>query len=700
MRKRAPDPNTQTIEAPPLTLRAEVRADSIDVEGRTAEVVFSTGAPVLRYDWMTGGRYIETLGLEPKNVRLKRLNNDAPFLNGHSAWDVGDVLGVVVRGSAVVEKGRAVATVRFSRRADVEPVWQDVRDGILKHVSVGYRVHKYEQIEGDEKKLPIRHAIDWEPFEISAVPIGADDDAKIRSDESKVATNPCVIITRTEERTSMGDEARTVTPTTEQQNGSQPGNQPEPVRRSATDPGAPMATPEELQRQAAVQTEKDLGAEAENKRVLAIMQAVKHARLSPEFAHDLIKRKLPIEEAQRLVLEEVDRRGAGNQGPLPGPSGAQVVVDALDHIRAGIGNALLHRIDPKAWPLTENGRAYAHRPLLYHAETCLHARGVRTTGMDPLTLAGAAFGILGTELTLRVGLHTVSDFPLILADVANKVLRRAYEEAPQTFVPLTTRVDTSDFKTMNMVQLGDAPVLEEVGDNGEVKHGTIGEGREQFALRTYAKIVGLTRRAIVNDDLMAFARLVQMMGRAARNLESNLAWAQITSNPIMGDGIALFHASHGNLTTGPGTAISVDSLGVGRTALRKQKGIGANEYLNLVPRFIAVPPEKETLAQQYTIVTQGQQVLAPSAPGSVNPFAGALTVLAEPRLSDNSTTAWYLFADPSQIDILAWAVLAGQTGPRTETKIGFEVEGMQIKGAHDVAMKILDFRGAYKNDGA
>ena len=41
-----------------------------------------------------------------------------------------------------------------------------------------------------------------------------------------------------------------------------------------------------------------------------------------------------------------------------------------------------------------------------------------------------------------------------------------------------------------------------------------------------------------------------MFGRSARTLESDLAWAQITSNPTMGDGVALFHATHGNLDCG------------------------------------------------------------------------------------------------------------------------------------------------------
>ena len=120
-------PVSAQIDLPPLALRAVVRPDSVNAEQRTAEVVFSTGAPVSRFDWGTGQRYTETLSLKPKDIRLDRLNDGAPFLNAHSAFDLSDVLGVVVSKSARVVDGQAIATIRFSKRDTVEPIWRDVR---------------------------------------------------------------------------------------------------------------------------------------------------------------------------------------------------------------------------------------------------------------------------------------------------------------------------------------------------------------------------------------------------------------------------------------------------------------------------------------------------------------------------------------------------------------------------------------------
>lgn len=182
----------QTIDLPALCVRATL--GSIDAETRTVDLTFSTGAAVLRTDWYTGKQYREILSMDPAHVRLDRLNAGAPLLDAHSAWSVGDVLGTVQRGSARIEKGAGLATVRFSKRDTVEPIFQDVRDGIITAVSVGYRVYKFQEDAPKDGAGPVtRTAIDWEPFEVSMVPMPADIGAKVRAGD-KSLTNPCVIV--------------------------------------------------------------------------------------------------------------------------------------------------------------------------------------------------------------------------------------------------------------------------------------------------------------------------------------------------------------------------------------------------------------------------------------------------------------------------------------------------------------------------
>lgn len=192
----------QMIDLAPLDLRADVGA--VHEDTRTVELIFSTGADVTRYDWMTGTRYIERLSMKPENIRLDRLNAGAPLLNSHSAYSLADQIGIVESGSVKLNGKQARATVRFSKRADVEPFYQDVRDKIIRNVSVGYRVHRFEETQGKNAELPVRLATDWEPYEISMVPMGADSGAQTRGGRPgaqmrtsrEVPTNPCTLVAR------------------------------------------------------------------------------------------------------------------------------------------------------------------------------------------------------------------------------------------------------------------------------------------------------------------------------------------------------------------------------------------------------------------------------------------------------------------------------------------------------------------------
>jgi hypothetical protein len=184
-----------------------------------------------------------------------------------------------------------------------------------------------------------------------------------------------------------------------------------------------------------------------------------------------------------------------------------------------------------------------------------------------------------------------------------------------------------------------------------------------------------------------------LLGRSAAETEAGLFWAIIIANAAMGDGVAMFHANHGNLGT-PG-AIAIASLNEGRAAMRKQKGLAAKpvdaEPLNLKPAFIVVSPDKETEAQQFLATT-----LYPQQNTQVNPFAGSLEQITEARLTGN---AWYLFADPATIDTIEYAYLEGEEGLYTEQRLGFDVDGLEIKGRLDFAAKAIDWRGMFKNAG-
>jgi len=674
-------PEPRIVKMPPLSIRADVSPRSIDDAERTAEVIITTTAGVRRRDWFSGQEYVEVLSMDPAHVNLDRINGGAPLLDSHSAYSVSDILGVVVPGSVSTTKRAMLGTIRFSKRAAVEDVWADVRDGIVRNVSVGYRVHAYEEKPGKTPEAPpIRTATSWEPYEVSMVPIGADAAAKVRGAEP-TDTNECEIVAAS-------------APAVEQTRSAEPAAQLEEKSMKADELSEtivernPLLAAVPAPKPVAEPSERDAGADAERERMLTIMEACTGNRLPIAFARKLIADKIPLVRAQTLILEELSKRdGDAPRGPSQRPE--IMGEDPLVHARAGIVNAILHRIASDRHKLEEIGRPYRGMSLLDIGRALLSARGVRVTSMSRSDLADA--------MMRRDGMHTTTDFASLLEDAARKNLRSAYEAAPQTWLPIASPVTLSDFKASRQLQIGDAPGLDEVLEHGEFSSGTITEAKEQVQLKTYGKKFAITRQALINDDLGAFGQVPMAFGRKARDLESDLAWAQLTSNPTMGDGAALFIAAHGNLAPF-GQDLTVGHMGDGRTAMRRQKGIDGLTPLNLTPRYLIVPAELETVADQLvTSITPAQASQAnPFGPGGRTP----LTVIVEPRLDDNSRKAWYMACPASEVPVLYYATLDGQTGPDLRQQEGFDVDGLQFRCRHDVAFKAADWRAIYKDSGA
>jgi phage major head subunit gpT-like protein len=253
----------------------------------------------------------------------------------------------------------------------------------------------------------------------------------------------------------------------------------------------------------------------------------------------------------------------------------------------------------------------------------------------------------------------------------------------------------TDFKSMHRVQLGEAPQLLEVGESGEFKRGTLGESKESYKVKTYGRVVAITRQVLINDDLDAFTRIPAMYGNSIAQLESDVVWGIITANPAMADGNALFHTTHKNLA-GTGAALDVLSVGAARAAMALQTGLDKKTVLNIRPAFLIVPAALELKAEQ--LVAQN---LVPAATSSVVPQSiRTLAPISEPRLDAASATAWYLAASPNQIDTIEYAYLEGQQGAYIETRNGFDVDGVEIKCRLDFGAKAIDWRGLYKNPGA
>jgi len=676
--ERANSMEQKNVELTPLVRAAEIQPDSLNEDKRTVDVVFSTGASVVRQSFF-GGRWEEELSLKKEHVRLQRLNNHAPVLNNHQSEDLRNQIGVVVEASVDGKQGRA--TLRFSKRNEVEPIFQDIRDGILRNISVGYKVHQFEKRvekreiqKGQTEDIEIYRAIDWEPIELSVVPAGADDGAKIRSE--KADNYFCQVLTRQEEQTEVvAEEQVEIESRSEEQVEQETRNEPieQPSETVQTQKGERTMDENTIKQDAVLQ---------EKARQKEIRSLVRSMKLDDKIGEELIEKDISVDEARKEVIEILAKKQVETD-----TRSAKIEVSGQDeHVtrKEAMTEAILFRHDSNKFQLTEKSRQFAYASLLDLAKVALNARGIKTAGMRPSEIAERA-------------LHSTSDFPEILANVAGKTLRAGYEAAPQTFAPFTRRVQVPDFKQVSRTQLGDAPDLELVPESGEIKRGTVGEAAEKYQVATYGKIVGVTRQTLVNDDLSAFTRLPEMMGRAARDLESDLVWGIFNSNPLMGDGVALFHATHGNL--GTAGAPSETTLSEARKGMRSQVGLGGR-LLNIIPMWIISGTGHETAIEKLLAT------VIPDVSTSVSPFSRTgrtpLQQIVEPRLDaafGGSDTQYFFAADLGQLDMIELANLVGESGPSISSRQGFDVEGVEMKVVYDIGVKAIDYRGLYKNAG-
>jgi len=666
-------PAEHTRESLPMQHRL-APVSSIDTDKRTATLTWTTGAGVRRYDWMRDRPYIEQLSLDPAHIRMGRLQSGtAPLLNTHGSWDLSDVIGVVDSADGTD------ATVRFSKRADVEPIFQDVQDGILRNISVGYAIYARQMVPPTEDGGDWTYLVtDWEPMELSIVPIPADPGAQVRAaPDAKTPVFDCEVTTLAPATAAANHQRKEVT-------------MPNPTGDTTAANNTAVAASEQQTEQArAAQLVRDEITREERARIAGIEEAVRAARL--DNAAELITQFRDAGTALDAVRADVLRRLDARQRAQDVHSNAQIetVRDQTDVRRAAVQEALLHRADPRS-PLTDAGRQYRGYGLAELARRVLEDQGVNTRGMSKREVAVIAMN-LDRDMASRAGMMSTSDFPNILANTVGRTLRNGYQLAPRTFTAWARQATVPDFRPVSRGALSDMSKFTVVKAGEGYSYGKFGDGAESYSAVKYGKIIPLTWETIVNDDMDMISRIPMAIGAEAAQTEGDIVYGILLDNAAMADGTALFHADHGNLA-GAGAAITDITLGAGRAAMRKQTA-PQGRTLNLAPSILLVGPDTEMAANKYTsasfVATKG---------ADVNPnFNTSLEVVVESRIAG---TPWFLMAQSGLIDTVEYAYLEGEQGLFTEQRQGFEVDGLEIKARMVLGAKAIDHRGMYKNAGA
>ena len=409
---------------------------------------------------------------------------------------------------------------------------------------------------------------------------------------------------------------------------------------------------------------RQAGIQAERKRVQEIGDLCRQFDVEPE---EFIRDGSSIEDVRAAVLDRL----AGQRKPQQ----ISIQADEMDKFRAAATDGLSLRAGINVEKAAAGAAEFRGKNMLRLAAECIERESGRNTrGMDDMELVRAA--LTGTGA-----------FPGILSNVANKSMMQAYQTAPTTYQLWTAKGSNTDFKEAVRYRLGEADELVKVNENGEFTAGTVTEGSARASIATYGRTFGLTRQAIINDDMGALRNLPNIYGAAAKRMVNKMVYKLLTDNPVI-EGKKLFTTERNNLNNS--TDLTVAGLGAMKANMAKQTNIGGKEKLNIQPAFLIVPVELEVQAAQLI-----NSVVDPSKNNAaVNPFANRLAVISDPELADPG--AFYMAAAAGYAPTIEVTTLNGVDAPVMESAVQFDTLGIKWRIYLDVGVNLLDFRGIQK----
>ncbi|MEK3749430.1 prohead protease/major capsid protein fusion protein [Paenibacillus sp. FSL E2-8871] len=639
--------------------------DSINEEDRTAELSFSSEAPYERYFGS------EILSHDPGAIDLQRLTDVGVLLFAHGRNSrYGNMpIGVIQKVWVDDNERKARALVQFDDDEDSDKVFQKVKKGIIKGVSVGYEVSSWEEVKAGKVSANGRHAgpayvaLKWQPFEISIEPTPADPSVGVgrsyNQNESEdermkglkmLALAAQGLMHAQDNGAGIGGGAGTPTP-------------PEgDGQRAAAPPGIDPAISAQQ------------GATAERSRVTEINSLCRNFGMD---ATPYIEDGSTVDKVKDAILQKQIADKA------PQRSAIQVGAEDQDKFRAAATDALLLR---------------AARTVSKPAAGAMELRGLRLRDLavECLIRAGESGAhLLRDEELLKRALSPDTTFQGIISNAANKTLSQSYQEAPTTFQYWTGKGSNSDFKAAEHYRISEAGNLELTSQNGVIPYDTaMKDEKVTKAVLTYSKRWGFTREAFINDDLSMLSRVPAAYVIAAKRGVNKLVYQLLASNPLIFDNKNLFHADHNNL--GTASVINTVSMSEARRKMRTQKDQRGISTLNIAPKYLLSPAELETAAVQYL---RSEADPAGAHSGVVNVFRNSYEVIVDAELDQYSSTAWYLAADANIADTVEVTYLRGQEEPTLETDIPFDRLGMDFRIYFDYGVTLLDSRGLFKNAG-
>lgn len=666
--------------------------------GDTIDLSFSSENPVKVWG------EDEVLSHHPDDVDLSPIREVGAILKNHDPTKIVGAPEKVWIDEAS-RKGRA--TIRWGTTQIAKDAKHEVIvDKTLRGVSVGYRVSEWVYLKDSTQKYreisgPAWVAAKWSVLEASLTPIPADPAVGVKRNqqENRNMKTPEQIEAERIAKEQADKDAREA-------------KAKEKADREAKEKAdreqAAAEAREKAQREADEKREREAKKNAETERCAAITEICTKHGVDP-LPH--IRSGKPLADVYRAILDE---SGSGRE------SGLSVKRDGRDSFREAALEGLMIRSG--AMPLTDakhGGDTMAGFSLLEMARESLRRCGLSDKG-DKLSIAARALAgprmdaaqlrAFATSGDIATG---TSDFPLLLAALAGKTLDQEYADAPTHYRQWCAIGNVPDFKDVTRVEISEIGELSRIPELSPYPQAKFAERQEKNRVYTYGKKYGISRQAIINDDLDGFLRIPRAFARSAARMPQILAIKKLLANPVLlKDSVAVFAEGHGNLLTG--SSYKLDTLANAEAGIRKAKAMMGKQrqfvhaddadeaaYLNLVPRFMLVNAEDEFIALQ---ALKSAGALQNSNAGVINPLANwGIQVISDENIANTAwsgtATQWFMFASPKDAPVIEVVFLNGQQTPYQEEADQADVDGRYWKIRMDVNAEAIGYRGGVRVDG-
>ena len=285
----------------------------------------------------------------------------------------------------------------------------------------------------------------------------------------------------------------------------------------------------------------------------------------------------------------------------------------------------------------------------------------------------------------------------ILSNTANKFLREAFMYVEQSWREICAIRSVSDFKQITTYSMtGDNQYIK-LAAGGQIAHGTLGDEEYTNQADTYARILGIDRRDIINDDLGAFSGVSRRLGRGGALKVNDVFWTELLDE-VSG---TFWTAARGNFDDGTDTDFDEDGLKAA-DILWSAKTDPDGKPLGLRAAIILMPPTLRIAALR---LMNSTQLLTADDQGATNPWQGLYKVVSSVYLENTtytaaSTKAWYMIADPNDMVLIEGVFLNGQEMPTVETvELDADRLGVAMRAYHDFGFNKQEYRAALKLKG-